>query len=101
MRLFVSSTGASHEYIEVIVISYGRLHFSGLGGTLTYLFLLFHLLSKLSLYQLHFLGSILCAGSNTECHHIIIMLSACTGIQIVSQLATVLLRQGKWGHRAW
>ena len=100
MRLFVSSTGASHEYIEVIVISYGRLHFSGLGGTLTYLFLLFHLLSKLSLYQLHFLGSILCAGSNTECHHIIIMLSACTGIQIVSQLATVLLRQSKWGHRA-
>ena len=101
MRLFVSSTGASHEYIEVIVISYGRLHFSGLGGTLTYLLLLFHLLSKLCLYQLHLLGSILCAGSNTECHHIIIMLSACTGIQIVSQLATVLLRQGKWGHRAW
>jgi hypothetical protein len=75
MRLFVSSTGTSHEYIEVIVVSNRRLHFSGLGGTLTYLFLLFHLLSKLCLYQFHLLGSILCAGSDTECHHIIIMLS--------------------------
>jgi hypothetical protein len=101
MRLFVSSTGASHEYIEVIVISYGRLHFSGLGGTLTYLLLLFHLLSKLCLYQLHLLGSILCTGGNAECHHIIVMLSASTGIYIVSQLSTVFLRQGKWGHRAW
>lgn len=99
MRLFVSSTGASHKYIEVIVISYRWLHFSGLGGTSTHLFLLFNLLSKLCLNQLHLLGSILCAGSNTECHHIIIMLSACAGIYIIRQLATELLRQGEWGHR--
>ena len=35
MGLFVGSTGDSHEYIEVIVLSNRRLDFGGLGGAFT------------------------------------------------------------------
>ena len=65
---------ASHKEVDFIFIYDCRL-LCFRCTICSYLFLLFHFLSQVCLDLLHLPGCILCAGSDAESHHIVIMLA--------------------------